>query len=106
LSKRVANSLLQKMQRMEEHLRDGQAVEPAQVQRLLRRVRRVVGKRHDDRTLLLALADAMKQLTSAAEAQKEMLDQELRRVGVGREAMQGYNHLKGMKTGQKLYRRA
>ncbi len=48
------------------------------------------------------LATAWDALVLAAEAHRERVGQELKRLGSGRRALRGYAHLRGHKRGQRL----
>lgn len=54
------------------------------------------------RTDQQALAEAWDALVLSAEAHRERIGEELRRLGSGRRALRGYAHLRGHKRGQRL----
>ena len=83
---------------------DGEEVEPAEIEALLSAAVEIVPESSVDD--VQRLARAVESLERLIRDRYEEVGEELRRLGQGRQALKGYNHLRGHHEGQRLYRRA
>ena len=85
-------------------IQNGEEVDVVSIEALLADACRAVPS--SERSQVKRLAAAVDHLEELIRDRYEEVGEELRRLGLGRQALKGYNHLKGHLEGQRLYRRA
>ena len=84
-------------------IRNGEEVDSSMIEDTLAEACRAVPT--SDRADVRRLAAAVEDLEVLIRDRYEEVGEELRRLGQGRQALKGYNHLRGHLEGQRLYRR-
>ena len=100
----MIDAYIQKLVEWQSAIVDGEEVEPAAIEELLSAAVAVVPE--SDVEDVQRLARAVESLEHLIRDRYEEVGEELRRLGQGRQALKGYNHLRGHHEGQRLYRRA
>jgi len=100
----MARRLLGELDKFVAALNDGSDVSEESVQELMRRIESSVEEMSDDE--IRSLDKAIRRLEQVARDRYEEMGEELRRLNYGRQALRGYNHLRGIDSCQRLYRRA
>ena len=85
-------------------IQDGEEVDADAIEELLLRGQRAASGSAD--ADVRSLLDAVQDLEKLIRERFQEVGEELRRLAQGRQALRGYNHLRGASEGQRLYRRA
>ena len=96
--------LLQQLTDLLSSLNDGLDISGEEVDALMGRIREAAPKLEQDE--IRQLDGAIRQIELVARDRFEEIGEELRRLNQGRQALRGYNHLRGIDGCQRLYRRA
>ena len=95
---------IQELEFLHRAILNGEEVEPTAIEEVLAGACRIVPA--SDLADVERLAAAVDALEVLIRDRLQEVGEELRRLGQGRQAIKGYNHLRGHSEGQRLYRRA
>ena len=95
---------IQELEFLHRAILNGEEVEATAIEEVLAGACRIVPA--SDLADVERLASAVDALEVLIRDRLQEVGEELRRLGQGRQAIKGYNHLRGHSEGQRLYRRA
>jgi len=96
--------VLKALQSISDAIRDGDDVDCAEIEEILARGRSTVEQATEEE--IRRLLQIVDQLETQVRDRFEEVGDELQRLGQGRQALKGYNHIRSLSEGQRLYRRA
>ena len=100
----MIESLIQQFVDWHTSILDGEEVDVASIEGLLQTACDTAAR--SDRADVKRLLGAVDALEELIRDRYQEVGEELRRLGQGRQALKGYNHIRGHSEGQRLYRRA
>ncbi len=100
----MVGNILRELKQLQSALADGGDVTEEAVDSLMSRVRCVADDLSEAE--IRKVDGAIRRLEEVARDRFEEMGEELRRLNYGRQALRGYNHLRGVDSCQRLYRRA